>query len=94
MTKKILKLDQASCKHILECMLEEKREEELKTAIQQADKNKLRSHLVERHEKSLMLEQKCGVKNSTGRASTSMHLQSGQTKLNADATMMENGKDT
>ena len=32
-TKKILKLDQASCKHILECMLAEKKEEELKHAI-------------------------------------------------------------
>ena len=99
--KKILKLDQASCKHILECMLEEKREEELKHTKQQLDKEKLRLHLKERHEKSLMLEQKCVVKNSSGRSTTSMHLMSTQPISNLKQSMTggtaggmaENGKD-
>lgn len=98
-TDKILKLDQESCKHILECMLEEKREEELKNSKQHADKEKLRQHLMDRHEKSLILEQKCGVKNSTGRSSTSMHLQtqpvpSGQQQsLMMSTNYKENNKD-
>jgi len=55
-TKKILKLDQASCKHILECMLEEKREDESKHAMQMADRDRLLHRLKNKHQSSLMLE--------------------------------------
>jgi hypothetical protein len=48
-TKKILKLDQASCKHILECMLQEKKDQELKHEMQMSDRAKLRDRIKDTH---------------------------------------------
>lgn len=55
MTKKVLQLDKESCKYILESMLSEQKDEELKHAKQMADRDHLRDRIKEMHNNSLMV---------------------------------------
>jgi len=64
-TKKVLKLDQDSCKHVLESMLEERRADEKKLSIQMLDRSKLRERLRTSHNNTVLLEQRVGVKNAS-----------------------------
>ena len=54
-TDKVLKLDQATCKHILESMLDERKKDELKVELQMSERDKLRERIKDIHQNSLMV---------------------------------------
>eukprot|EP00347_Sterkiella_histriomuscorum_P001141 403373167 len=63
-TSKVLKFDQDSCKMILENILKEQQTKDFKMNSQKIDREQLRKRLKTSHNKTLDIEEKCGLSQS------------------------------
>ena len=83
-TERILNYDKDTCDLILQKILLQKRQADLKKDFMQRNRQELRAKLRHRHNQVMELEQRCGVRLGMG-SKTQRFSQDGQLRVGADS---------